>query len=107
VGQSIDVDVAVFPGLPGPDSVAVTFLVPDGLDIAEGADWPKVDKPAEGTPLRHIVKIVPKRDGIFALSAIVTVDSANQVSTRTFSIPLIAGEGLAAQQTQHEVPKGL
>jgi hypothetical protein len=107
VGQPVELDVALFPGLPAPDSIAVKFQVPDGLDIAEGADWPQADKPAEGTPLRHTVKLVPRRDGIYALSAVVSVDYANLVATRTFSIPLIVGEGLSAQQAKPEVSKGL
>jgi hypothetical protein len=44
-----------------------------------------------------VVKILPKRDGIFALTAVVSFTSANLDSSRTFSIPVIAGEGLPDQ----------
>jgi hypothetical protein len=48
-------------------------------------------------PIRHVVKIRAKRDGIFALSVVVSIDQANQDLVRTFSIPVIAGEGLPEQ----------
>jgi len=51
----------------------------------------------DGTPIRHVVRILPKRDGIFALTAVVSFSESNQDWTRTFSIPVIAGEGLPEQ----------
>jgi hypothetical protein len=97
VGQVLDLDVAVVPRAPVPDSVSVSFQVTEGLDIVDGAQLEKIDKPVEGTPLRHTVKILPKRDGIFAVTAIVALGSSSQDSSRTFSIPVIAGEGLSEQ----------
>jgi hypothetical protein len=97
VGQVMEVDVAVIPRNPVPDDVSVAFQVVDGLDIVEGAQLERTDKLVDGTPIRHVVKILPKRDGIFALTAIVSFTAANQDSTRTFSIPVIAGEGLPDQ----------
>ena len=97
VGQVMDVDVAIIPRDPVPDSVAVSFQVTDGLDIVEGANLDRVDKLTDGTPIRHVVKILPKKDGIFALTAVVSFVTMNQDASRTFSIPVIAGEGLPQQ----------
>jgi hypothetical protein len=97
VGQVMDVDVAVVPRAPVPDSVSVAFQVADGLDIVDGSQLQKVEKLVDGTPVRHVVKIIPKRDGIFAMTAVVSFTSASQDSTRTFTIPVIAGEGLPEQ----------
>src|SRR5579871_2070126 len=94
VGQPIDVSVALIPAA-GLESVSAVLQGSDGLDIVEGAEIPKVVKPAGGAPLRQMVKVVPKRDGIFAITAVVSVGSGNQTSTRSFSIPVIAGDGLA------------
>jgi hypothetical protein len=97
VGQVMDVDVAIVPRAPVPDSVSVSFQVVDGIDIVEGAQLESVRSLVDGTPIRHIVKILPKRDGIFALTAVVSFVASNQDASRTFSIPVIAGEGLPEQ----------
>ena len=93
----MDVDVAVVPRAPVPDSLSVSFQVADGLDIVEGSQLERLDKLTDGTPIHHVVKILPKRDGIFALTAVVSFAQANQDWSRTFSIPVIAGEGLPEQ----------
>jgi hypothetical protein len=93
----MDLDVAVVPRQPVPDSLSVSFQVADGLDIVEGAQLERVGKLTDGTPVRHVVKILPKRDGIFALTAVVSFAASNQDWSRTFSIPVIAGEGLPEQ----------
>lgn len=97
VGQVTDVDVAVIPRAPVPDSVSVSFQVVDGLEIVGGSQLERVDKLTDGTPIRHVVKILPKRDGIFALTAVVSFVVTGMDSSRTFSIPVIAGEGLPEQ----------
>jgi hypothetical protein len=97
VGQVMDIDVAVVPREPVPDNVSVSFQVVDGIDIVDGSQLERVGNLVEGTPIRHVVKILPKRDGIFALTAVVSFTSANQDASRTFSIPVIAGEGLSDQ----------
>ena len=97
VGQVADLDVAVIPRAPVPDSVSVSFQVADGIDIVDGSQLERVDKLVAGTPIRHVVKILPKRDGIFALTAVVSFVVSSQDWSRTYSIPVIAGEGLPEQ----------
>ncbi len=97
VGQPMDIDIAVIPRAPVPDSVSVSFQVVDGLEIIEGSQLQRVDRLVDGAPIRHVVRILPKRDGIFAVTAVASFVVANQDSSRTFSIPVIAGEGLPEQ----------
>jgi hypothetical protein len=97
VGQVMDLNVAVVPRAPVPDSVSVSFTVVEGLEIIEGSQLERVDKLVDGAPIRHVVRLLPKRDGIFTLTAVVSFVAGNQDSTRTFSIPVIAGEGLTEQ----------
>ncbi len=97
VGQVTDIDVALLTSQPAPESVSISFQVVDGLEIVEGSQMERIDKPAVGTPLRHVVKVLPKRDGIFAVTAVVSFSVANQETNRTFSIPVIAGQGLPDQ----------
>jgi hypothetical protein len=97
VGQAMDVAIAVIPRAPLPDSISASFQAAEGLEIVDGALLERVDKLVDGTPIQHVVKILPKRDGIFALTAVVNYAQANQDLARTFSIPVIAGEGLPEQ----------
>jgi hypothetical protein len=80
-----------------PDSVSALFQAPEGIEIVDGSQLARVEKLADGTPVRHVVKILAKRDGIFTVSAVVSVSLPNQDLMRTFSIPVIAGEGLPEQ----------
>jgi hypothetical protein len=97
VGQIVDVDVAVVPLDPVPDDLAVSFQAVEGIEVVEGSQIEKVEKLAGGSPIRHVVKLLPKRDGIFAMTATVSFSQSNQSFTRTFTIPMVAGEGLPEQ----------
>jgi hypothetical protein len=97
VGQVTDIDVAVVPLDPVPDNVSVSFQVVDGLEIVDGSQLDRVEKLTGGTPIRHVVKILPKRDGIFALTAVVSFTASSQELNRTFTIPVISGEGMPDQ----------
>jgi hypothetical protein len=98
VGQPTDVSVALIPAA-GLESVSAVLQASDGLEIVDGGQIAKVIKPAAGAPLRQLVKVVPKRDGIFAVTAVVSVESGNQISSRSFSIPMIAGGGLGEEKS--------
>jgi len=97
VGQATEIDVAVIPSQPLPDSVSISFQVVEGLDIVDGSQMERVDKLTAGTPIRHVLKVLPKRDGIFALTAVVSYTASSQEMNRMFSIPVIAGAGLTDQ----------
>ena len=106
VGQPVDIDFELVPTAPNLDSVSARFQAEDGLELVSGSNIPEVDKPADGTPIHHRATLVAKRDGIFSLTAVVTVDSPNQSLTRHFSIPVIAGEGLPELAAKSEVAEG-
>jgi hypothetical protein len=98
VGKSVEVEVAVLP-VSVLDRIAASFQAGAGLELQSGGQMQAVDKPQPGVPLSHRLTIVPRRDGIFFVSAVVHADSPEQSLTRTFSIPIIAGQG------QAETPK--
>ena len=64
----------------------------DGLELAEGAEIAPVDRPVDGMPLRHSVKVTPKKNGIFTVSTVVSVESGGQTASQTFNIPVIVAE---------------
>jgi hypothetical protein len=45
-------------------------------------------------PIQHVFKVLPKQDGIYTLTATLSgVDTAGQVTTQAYAIPIIAGRG--------------
>ncbi len=96
VARPLDIDVVILPAASGLDRLYGRVEVADGLQLAEGAQIAPTDRPVEGTPIRHSIKILPTRDGIFTVNAVVSVDAAGQSSSQTFSIPVIVGSGSPA-----------
>jgi hypothetical protein len=95
IGQPLDVDVALIPDSPTLQRVYAKFQGGgDGLELLDGGDLPAVEKPAQSVPIRHTVRLLPKRSGIFTLNVAVGVDSGTDSVSRAFAIPVIAGEGL-------------
>lgn len=105
-GQPLDVDIAVVPDSPSISRVYAKFQGGEDLSVVEGGELAQIEKPAAGSVIRHMVRVVPKQDGIFALSATVSVDLADDSLTRTFSIPVIVGEGLPEPTAKAEVADG-
>jgi len=109
VGEPVDVDLALIPAQ-DLDRIYATFQAGDGLEITKGAKTPEVDRPPAGIPIPHTLTIVPKRDGVFYVSAIVLADSSNESVTHSFWIPVIAGAGISAptavETAQPRTPPG-
>jgi hypothetical protein len=106
VGHPLDVDLALLPDSPGLEHVYAKFQAGEGLELVDGGELATADKPPQGVPIRHTVRVLPKRDGIFTLNATVGVDSETESLTRTFSIPVIAGSGLPELAAKSEVAEG-
>jgi hypothetical protein len=94
VAQPLEIDLAIVPVSGSVDRVSGKVVTDDGLELVDGGEIPPVERPAEGVPIAHTVKVLPQRDGIFTFSAVVTVYSGGTSSTQTFSVPVIAGAGL-------------
>lgn len=93
VAQPLEISVVILPGT-NLDRVYGRVEGEDGLQLLEGSQIPTTDKPAEGVPINHSIKVVPQRDGIFAVHATLTVEAAGQSSNQSFAIPVIAGSGM-------------
>jgi hypothetical protein len=94
VAQPVDVELVIVPLSGAVDSVSGKVQTEDGLDLLDGAQIPLSDRPPEGVPIRHTIRIQPKEDGIFMFSAVLSVEAAGQTSTQSFSMPVIAGAGM-------------
>lgn len=102
-GQPLDVDIAVVPGATPINRIYAKFQGGQGLDLVEGGELAGVEKPVSGTPIRHVVRVLPKADGIYTVSATVAVDMPNDSITRTYSIPVIVGDGLSDDTAKTEM----
>jgi hypothetical protein len=99
VGQPVDIDLAIVPMSGSVDRVSGKVEAEDGLELVEGGDIAASDRPTEGVPIRHAVKVLPKREGIFTVRAALTVSSAGVASTESYSMPLIAGNPAGSPAT--------
>ena len=94
VAQPVSIDLVIVPLSAAVDRVSGKVESDEGLDLVDGAQIPATDRPAEGVPIRHSIKVQPQRDGIFTFSAVLVVVSGGQSATETFSMPVIAGAGI-------------
>jgi hypothetical protein len=94
VGDPVDVDVVIVPLKDIVDRFSGTVQGDDGLDVVAGDSIASMEKPAAGTPVHQAVKVVARRDGIFTLTVNLSVTAAGQPLSTTYSLPIIAGNGL-------------
>jgi hypothetical protein len=97
VGAPVDVRLALIPTAEL-QQVVGSFLGSEGLELRSGAKTPTFEKPEVGTSINHTITVVPSSDGIFYVTATLVSDADSTSVSRTFTIPLIVGEGLSAPQ---------
>lgn len=102
-GQPVDVDLAILPDAAAIDHINGEIQGGENVSVVEGGEIPAIEKPAQGSVIRHVVRLLPKQDGIFVVTAAVNVDLGNDSITRTFTIPLIVGDGLPELAAKSEV----
>jgi hypothetical protein len=96
-GEPSELDVSLVPSA-GLDRVTATFAAEDGLELRDGGGMIPWDRPEPGVPIRHKLTVVPKRAGIFYVRVTVLAETATDPSARVFTIPVIAGAGVAADE---------
>ena len=94
VGDPVDVDLVLVPAADNIDRISGSVQGDDGLEVVSGETIPPTEKPVFGTPIHQSVKVKAKHDGIFTLSALITVDSGGQSLAPIYTMPIIAGNGL-------------
>jgi len=99
VGEAVDVDMVIVPTADNLDRISGTLQGDDGLDIVAGGTIAAVEKPTYGNPIHHSLKVIAKHDGIYTLTASMSVESGGQVQTPVFSLPVIGGNGLSDSGT--------
>ena len=95
VGEPIDVEVALIP-TSDLTRLFAKFQPSTGLTLLKGAESPQFEHPKTGKPIHHTVTVMTNADGIYYITAAVVADAEDTSLTRTFSIPVIAGNGVSA-----------
>jgi hypothetical protein len=88
VNEALPVEIAI---VPHRDFTAVRaqFETHDGLTLTTGGVFgPRADAPAE-TALKHRLVLLPGKEGVFMVTAIVETEGQEGTVTRVFSIPVI------------------
>ena len=93
VGQPLDIELAIVPMSASVDRVSGKVEGEEGLEVVGGGEIAPTDHPVEGTPIRQSVKVLPKREGILTVHAVMTVDAGGQTSSEAYAVPLIAAGG--------------
>jgi hypothetical protein len=105
VGQPVEVDLVIQPTSALVDRLSGKIEADDGLELVDGAQIAPIARPVEGVPVRHAIKLLAKRDGIFTFSAVLKVESGADTATQTYSMPVIAGAGIPTQPTKTQSPQ--
>lgn len=92
VGEPVEIDLALTPAV-ALERLFARFQAADGLQIVSGAETEPFDRPAAGVPVKHKMTVTAKTDGIFYVTAVVLADSDKESIARSYSFPLIAGQG--------------
>lgn len=94
VGEPVEIELALTPSV-ALERLFARFQAADGLQIVSGAETDQFERPAAGVPVKHKMTVTAKADGIFYVTAVVLADSDKESVARSYSFPLIAGQGLA------------
>ena len=95
VGEAVDIDLVIVPMADNLDRISGTIQGDDGLDVVAGDTIAPVEKPTYGNPLHHLLKVVARHDGIYVLTASMSVESGGQAQSAVFTLPVIGGNGLS------------
>jgi hypothetical protein len=92
--QPLDVTISIVPTAGNLDRVFGKVEGEEGLELVSSGELEGADRPVENTPIERTVKVLPKQDGIYTLTATVSVDMGGSISSQTYVFPVIAGGGL-------------
>jgi hypothetical protein len=88
VNKALPVDIAIVPH-EGVTSLIAHFEARDGLALATGEVLELHPDPTPEKIIRHQLVLMPGREGVFMVTAIVETESSKGTISRIFSIPVI------------------
>ena len=94
-GDATEMDLVLIPRSEAIERVFGTVQGEEGLTVVSGADLAETHKPVEGVPIKYTLKVLAQQDGIYELTATVSVDMGGILSSQIYAIPVLAGRGMA------------
>jgi hypothetical protein len=95
VSKALPVDIAIVPHKPVL-SLNVHFEARDGLALATGSVLERLAEPKPESVINHQLVLLPSKEGVFMVTAIVETETNDGAVSRIFSIPVIVGSPDAA-----------
>ncbi len=93
VGEPVEIEFSITPAI-ALEGLFARFQVAEGLQLVSGGETEHLENAPSGVAVGHKVTVLPQADGIFYITAVILADSETESVARTFTIPLIAGQGL-------------
>jgi hypothetical protein len=103
LGKPLQVTVAVVPRSAEISQLRLLFQSNEAFDVQSGSET-VADAPADGVAVTHVVTVVPKREGVYYLGAVALVEGAGGSVARSFAIPIIVGDPVAAERALADKP---
>ena len=104
VGKALPVDIAVVPHKTLA-SIVAHFDARDGLTVATGDALERQADPPPEKPIKHQIVLLPGKEGVFMLTAVVETESDEGTISRIYSIPVIVGpSGATPAETSPTTP---
>jgi hypothetical protein len=104
VGKALPVDIAIVPHEPMA-ALGVYFEARDGLALATGTRLDRQATPVPDSIIKHQLILLPSKEGVFVVTAVVETETLEGVVSRIYSIPVIVGpSGAAAAETPAPPP---
>jgi len=95
VNKALPVDIAIVPHQ-SVSSLMVHFEARDGLALATGNVIERSTDPTPEKIIKHQLVLMPGREGVFMVTAIVETESSEGTISRIFSIPVIVSPSAPA-----------
>jgi len=90
VSKALPVDIAIVPHVPVSALIA-HFEAHDGLALATGNVLERQSEPKPEALIKHQLVLLPSKEGVFMVTAVVETESTEGTVSRIFSIPVIVG----------------
>jgi hypothetical protein len=101
VNKALPVDIAIIPHQ-GVSSLNVHFEAHDGLAVAAGNEVERIVDPTPEKLIKHQLVLLPGREGVFMVVAVVETESGEGTISRIYSIPVIVAP--AAETPDNSAP---
>jgi hypothetical protein len=90
VSKALPVDIAIVPHEPMA-SIVAHFDARDGLTLATGEALDRQVDPAPEKIIKHQLVLLPGKEGVFMVTAVVETETEEGMLSRIYSIPVIVG----------------